>query len=234
MSFRINMSKYYTSLLADAAPPAPVIPWYNAGGAPDPLAAYQPKGADDLADSYINIVNPGTYNAAPGVAPTWDVANGWIFNGTTQYLTTGIPGIGTYSVLIQFSGYEILDSKYLFGCINSPGGWKVFCIFLVTDGVIKFTYSNDNTSFTYVYGSAASTNGNIAMAGQKGYLNGILDATFVTGTPANTGLDCYISAVNFNDSVAYHAKVNIQAIAIYNVTLTAPQVLAVATRMAAL
>ena len=32
--------------------------------------AYQPKGAASLAASYFNLANPGTYNAAPGTAPS--------------------------------------------------------------------------------------------------------------------------------------------------------------------
>lgn len=52
-------------------------------------AAYQPIGAASLAASYVNLANPGTYNAAPGVAPTL-AAGGWSFDGLTQYLTTGI------------------------------------------------------------------------------------------------------------------------------------------------
>lgn len=54
------------------------------------VAAYQPIGAASLAASYVNLANPGTYDAAPGVAPTWASATGWTFNGSTQYLTTGI------------------------------------------------------------------------------------------------------------------------------------------------
>ena len=53
------------------------------------VAAYQPIGAASLAASYTNLANPGTYDAAPGVAPTFDAVNGWAFN-TTQYLETGI------------------------------------------------------------------------------------------------------------------------------------------------
>lgn len=49
---------------------AAALPWYRAGGVPAPVAVYQPKGAADLAESYVNFVNPGTYNAVPGTAPT--------------------------------------------------------------------------------------------------------------------------------------------------------------------
>jgi hypothetical protein len=71
---------------------AAAVPWWLAGGvaAANAIAVYQPKGAADLAASYVNLANPGTYDAAPGTAPTFDAATGWTFNGSTQYLTTGV------------------------------------------------------------------------------------------------------------------------------------------------
>ena len=65
------------------------------------IAAYQPKGAADLAASYVNLITPGTYNAAPGTAPTFDAATGWTFNGSTQYLTTGVVPASGYSMLVR-------------------------------------------------------------------------------------------------------------------------------------
>lgn len=65
--------------------------WNNNGAISGCIAAYQPIGADSLAASYTNLANAGTYDAAPGVAPGWGASTGWTFNGTTQYLTLGIP-----------------------------------------------------------------------------------------------------------------------------------------------
>ena len=42
------------------------------------IAAYQPKGAASLAASYVNLQQPGTYDAAPGVAPTWAAGGGML------------------------------------------------------------------------------------------------------------------------------------------------------------
>ena len=52
--------------------------WWLSGGvsAANCVAAYQPIGATSLAASYTNLANPGTYTAAPGVAPTFDAATG--------------------------------------------------------------------------------------------------------------------------------------------------------------
>ena len=222
MSFRINMSKYYTSLLADAAPPAPVIPWYNAGGSPDPLTAYQPKGADDLANSYINIVNPGTYNAALGVAPTWDAVNGWIFNGVNQYLNTGLSPQGIWTVLIQFTNYSTADGLS-FGSFIPPTS-----LFAFRTTALQFFYCNNDL----VPGTAPYPSGNIAIAGPAGYLNGlpdvILAGTVVLAIPA------FIGCVDFFGGPNFYVSIRIQALAMYNSTLTPAQVLAVATAMALL
>lgn len=77
--------------------------WWEAGGATNCVAAYQPKGAASLAASYVNLANPGVFDAAPGVAPTWDAATGWSFNGSTQYLRSGVPGSAAVSFLMRFS-----------------------------------------------------------------------------------------------------------------------------------
>ena len=202
---------------------APVVPWYNAGGAPDPIAAYQPKGAASLAASYINLVNPGTYNAAPGVAPTWDTVNGWIFNGSTQYLTTGLNPQGTWSVLIQFTSWVNANS-YLAGAQSSGNNYQ----FESNTGNLKLANAASS-----VHVSAHVPNGNIAIAGPAGYVNGA-PAVVLAGT-GNTSHRLYLGANNLLDIIPTgHANVKIQAVAIYNVTLTAPQVLAVSTRMAAL
>jgi hypothetical protein len=118
--------------------------WYLAGGAPLPIAAYQPKGAVDLAASYINLANPGTYNVAPGSAPTLG-DSGWIC--VNKYLVTaanmpisgasartlvgymrldetpaaligaGVPSIGVDSLRANFS-LLITSSRRLYGWIT--------------------------------------------------------------------------------------------------------------------
>lgn len=90
--------------------------WYLAGGV-TPIAAYQPKGSSSLAASYINLISPGTFDAAPGVAPTWDAVNGWTFNGSTQYLTTGIiPTTNqAYSMMVRFQNWSLVSGRVLAG-----------------------------------------------------------------------------------------------------------------------
>ncbi len=81
-------------------------PWYLAGGIPKDncLRAYQPMLADDLADSYVNLVTPGTGDIVQVGAPNWDYANGWTGNGTSSSLKPGITGASGYkSIAVRFS-----------------------------------------------------------------------------------------------------------------------------------
>jgi len=98
-----------------------------AGGIPRTacVAAYEPICAVSLADSYINRANPGTYNATPGTAPTWAESTGWTFNGSSQYLTTGIVlSSQVSSALCRFSGYNAAANSYLFG--RTDAGFNTF------------------------------------------------------------------------------------------------------------
>jgi hypothetical protein len=90
--------------------------WNNNGAIAGCVAAYQPIGAADLAASYVNLFNPGTNNAAPGTAPTWDVTDGWIFGGT-NYLNTGIVPADSYSVFVRFTNGGV--DKFLISSLKS-------------------------------------------------------------------------------------------------------------------
>ena len=90
--------------------------WWLAGGIhpSQVVAAYQPKGAVDLAASYVNLANPGTNDATVGVAPTFD-SSGWEFDGATQYISIArAHGHNTFA--IQFK--DVSNSGRLFGNNN--------------------------------------------------------------------------------------------------------------------
>ena len=205
------------------------VPWWLSGGisAANCIAAYQPKGAADLAASYVNLANPGTYNAAPGVAPTWDAVNGWVFNGASQYLVSGIIAAAGYSMIVQFSGVVENKVNKLCGC-NAPGSKSRFLI---------STNINLN-NITYQYGHDAklvipsTASGCLAITPAAGYRNGISETTF-SGLWTGTGIEIHIGATKEDAGVIY-GQSNIQALAIYNTTLTAPQVAALTAAMTAL
>lgn len=188
------------------------------------VAAYQPIGAASLAASYVNLANPGTYDAAPGVAPTL-VAGGWQRDNNNQYLNTGIvPLARTWSYIIRYSDANTTNA-YLFGCYTDPKGilWR------------------PNHSPASAWNGSSLLHGQqraaavVAIANDTAYVDGIA----VAGTiPAGTGipnLPLFVLSPNF-DSVALvtSARWIIAAFAVYSTTLSAADVAALTTRMQAL
>lgn len=206
--------------------------WYLAGGvsAANCIAAYTPKGAASLAASYDNNAAPGngladgTYDAAPGVAPSFDTATGWTMGG--KYLATGItPTDTTWSAIIRFSNATGNGNDYcLFGALTS--GTRTF--FIQRKTLSNHQYGNGGS----LAKSGALTQGVLAIAGSTGYLNGTSEGTIGAGTaPA---VQVYIGALNISGSALQPTDGTIQAFAIYNATLSAAQVAAISAAMAAL
>lgn len=150
---------------------ASALDWFLAGGAPTPIAVYNVREGGSLAGSYVNIINPGTFNAAPGVAPTWSGVTGWGLNGT-QYLLTGIVPAAGYAGLVRVSNITGVN-QWAFGCI--AGGSNS------TFGVVPNRSTN---SVLYGQGgtievSPAGTSGVFGVAGQRGYRNGTAEGASI-------------------------------------------------------
>lgn len=201
-------------------------PWWLAGGisSANCKAAYQAKGATGLSASYSNLNSPGTNDAAPGVAPTWNATDGWIFNGSTQYLTTGITPAAGYAMFMQFT------NRANGGIVGSAGvGNDRF--YLWAD------QNNAHLRVVYGYGSQAPqvapsmSSGNLGLVAGDGYRNGTKESTF-SGSFSGTPQVICIGALG-GSSVANFCQIDIQAFAIYS-SLTAAQATAVAAAMAAL
>lgn len=185
--------------------------WDNNGAISGCVAAYAAKGAADLAASYINLANPGTNNAAPGVAPTFNTATGWTFNGTTQYLTTGITADLTWTMLVEFSdapdGNQIMAGYYSGGTLN-----------------FGLRPNLGGTGRSYFNGATRSvkngaSGGIMAIAGKNAYFNGNPDGTLAAGGTANGG-SIHIGKSN-TISIYYGGK--IQRVGIWNRTLSAAE-----------
>ncbi|MEB3214382.1 MAG: LamG-like jellyroll fold domain-containing protein [Leptolyngbyaceae bacterium] len=85
---------------------------------------YDPISAADLNASYVNLANPGTNDVGVGSAPVF--TNGWVFNGTSNYLS-GIQPFGPSKTLIiwfekfgQTGIYGAGDNKLLVRPYLSP------------------------------------------------------------------------------------------------------------------
>lgn len=207
---------------------AAAVPWYLAGGAPTPIAVYEPLGKADLATSYVNLITPGTYNAAPGTAPTFDAATGWTFNGTTQYLTTGVVPASGYSMLVRVADMGS-DVGWIVGAYNSSGNNR-FSLGN-PNGANRIEYGSGKT-VDVVYGATVAS-GVLAVAGQQGYRD---------GSPTGAAIAAWNGAIVAGLEIARLGglggsptlAVKIQVLAIYPDTLTALQVAAVSAAMAAL
>lgn len=192
------------------------------------VAAYKPIGAADLATSYINLATPGTYNAAPGVAPTLGAA-GWVCDGTTQYLTTGIIVSDTnWSMIARFSG-ATLGNRVVAGAYQSET--KAFVLWPQFAALGNTGYNPGRVSAGY-----ALTDGITAIAGQYLYRNGTQEAGAATAGDVPT-IELYIGRAN---GLTYFYQGTIAAIAIYKPTepsttpMSASDVAALTARMAAL
>lgn len=186
------------------APPA--ANWWEAGGAPTPVAVYQPKGAASLAASYVNLANPGTYDAAPGIAyPSWSSA-GWATNGVDQYLMTGVVASANYTALIKYAG--MVDGGIIIGARDWNTGAQ-YCIEIQSWGG-RFFNGGTTTLWDNAYTGAVK-----ALAGRVAYTNGV-----VVGTSPDTddapAFDLYIGA-RHNVSIADEfTDATIEAVAIWD------------------
>ena len=202
--------------------------WLSGGIAPaNCIAAYAPKGAASLAASYTNLANPGTYDAAPGVAPTWDTTNGWIGNGSTQYLDTGISTLtSSWSTIVRYSNVTAGQAKYLCGCKMNSGyygflPWR-------NDSVYNHIYFYNVGNFFWNPSDSAS--GVCAISNTNGYFNST-DRGDLTGGGTAAG-NYYI--FQMGDLTSSKISCYIQALAIYNITLSSTQISALTTAINAL
>lgn len=207
-----------------------VPPWYLSGGisAADCLAAWTPVGKSNLANSYINEANPGTYDLSLGVAPEFSNRWGWNFNAitTNQFLKTGlIPTSQNHSYIIKFSDmYDFLD-QVLFGSYVA-GKYLILQSRLNTTPK-KIQFSNCGTSvFTE---SPQMREGTIGMRGLSCYRNGVYKGVVTGGTVPT--IQSYIGGLNNNPGLISYLQGKISHIAAYNPTITANQLLAVHNKL---
>lgn len=201
--------------------------WDNNGAISGCVAAYQPIGAADLAASYTNKANPGTYDAAPGVAPTFGAGTGWTFNGTTQYLTTGYsPGGTRHTVIVRYSDVA-KATTCLFGADPDNNSRSL----LIPDytGASVYYFNGANIGLQV---SPRLLAGVLAVS-DRAYRNGTDEGSL--GTFSGTNNQTYYIGARQNGGVAsLFINAKIQAIAIYSGIKTAGEVATLTTAMNAL
>lgn len=195
--------------------------WYTAGGAPMPVAAYQPIGSASLEDSYVNLAGNATFDAVPVIAPTFDTATGWEFNGAgvNRHLNTGVVPATGWSMIARFSD-----------AVSN-------CMVGVSSGTRFYLYPVFGANKLYGYSGAVQiapslTAGTMAVAANACYADGVaVGATTGSTLPA---LPIFIGALNNAGSSSGYFTGKIQALAIYDATLTGTHVAAIHAAMVAL
>ncbi len=205
--------------------------WWLASGinASEVVVAYQPLGADNVADSYVNLVTPGVNNATPIVAPVFATATGWTFNNS-EHLTTNVTGTGQHTIIIRIDtttpvlGVTLSVSGYL----GPPAQYMEVNRFL---GAARRWDIGYNASTSSPVGGSPS-DFVICLAANQLYIDGaILGAA--TGTLDTWSAGTITIA---NNIVGGSTKFvgNITAYAIYNRQLTSSEVNAITANMTAL
>lgn len=196
-----------------------------AGGIPRTacVAAYEPICAVSLADSYINRANPGTNDAAPGTAPTWSAKLGWTFNGTTQYLTTGVVPGQMWSMIARYSNASLTPYRGLMGSRSGTPYANSLTLWL-WGGTGKSDWVN---GIPYVSLTAIAS-GVMAIAGLAAYRDGVGFGDLGYAAWPGAAPSIYIGDVNGNSQPFLG---DIQAAYIYNVPITPTQVRAVTDAM---
>lgn len=200
-------------------------PWYLAGhvNPSNIVAAYKPKSASSLADSYINIANPGTYDISAISAPSWNATVGWVLDGAANSLNTGIlhsDSGQSWSAVVRFSNAS--NAGFLLG--DASTNTSHFAIVPNSSG--RRRYQN---SGSLQVNSGAVTSGVMTIAGGAGYYNGVSDGSITSNTQVTRHI--LIGSGNSGNSstpapMAFCAC-EIQAVAIYNTPISAGQALAI-------
>lgn len=189
--------------------------WFNIPGI---LAAYMPVRAPDSTLARRNVALGGldAYRAVDGVAPAWNAAGGWAFNGT-QWLNTGILPATGYTITGRYANLVQTLDRTLIGAGNAAH-----------DGhEIRPMWNNDalfRMAWTHGSGTIGRTPGNSAvllLSGRRTYYNGQYEMTI--GTTSLTSNSTYgIGAKLYAASASTTFKFagDIQVIAIYARTLS--------------
>lgn len=162
--------------------------WFNMAGV---VAAWQPVAAPwPLAARYSQAHgqrSAGSYTLMDGVAPTWSPITGLLFNGTDQYLRTGIIAEAEHTIGIRYA--QLTANDWVIGASD----WAVDANLGIdiADWGGRF-YSGPSSAPLYDNAYTAATK---FLSNRKGYTNGILVGD-VGGSLAAPDYELYIGARN--------------------------------------
>jgi hypothetical protein len=183
----------------------------------DIVAIYQAKGVGNYNNSLQNIIRENTYVLFPvSSSPIWDTINGWAFDGTNTLTTGIIPSNSTWSYIIRFSNW---GSPV--GTSSLIGGYYGDCDFSIQPNrAERGLVSNGN----YVWETGTYLGGVYAVSGKRVFRGGVYSATIQPDGVPTTFSNIYIGS----------GICKVQAIAVYNKTLTDTQVSSITDNVKAL
>ena len=203
--------------------------WWNLNGAiTGCIGAYKAKGAISQSESYINLTGNTSYNIVSNGSTglTWDNINGWKFeNEAHSILKTGITLLNNQqlSIIARFSNAATGTTTAIVPTICGAVGQYPYPEIKLSPNYAGNGVRYSNSS--YSYSQPSMLNGILAISGQYGYRNGVVDTSSI-GTAAGIIPEIYIGGRNLfgNQVDENNNMIYIQAIAIYNIVLTDQQI----------
>ena len=89
-----TLNLFYSRIYGSSGDTDDTAPWWEPSGGLGAVAIYQPKGAANWSASLTDLSGNGNHAYDDGDPPSWDTTNGWIFSGT-QHLLTNVVGNGS-------------------------------------------------------------------------------------------------------------------------------------------
>lgn len=198
------------------------IAWWLAGGVSSVncIGAYQPIGASSLANSKINVNNPGTHDAVAGVDPSWTSANGWAGDSTSKYLLTGIVPAPHWSAIV------FVRNATAGTALGQAGAGGFAYLQLLPHYVTGPESVFGNGSNTV---SAPMTTGAQLVAGQQGYIDALPADGVIGDWTDSDQVQIALLARNVNGAIGLFFGGNLVLAAVYNIVLSQNQINAIIT-----
>lgn len=194
------------------------------------IGAYQPLGALSYASSKINLASPGVSDASEvNSGCSWD-ATGWQFNSSTGGQLTILSLQPGYSVIVRLADAVPNDDGMVIGQTNAAGGNRTG-IYPRKSSSDAITWIKNSSSVTVAPGV---TSGILCIAATKAYRNGIDEGITLSASTNNRRLCIGGTTYGSDANILSKWTGSVQAIALYNYTLTAAEVAALTTAMNAL
>jgi hypothetical protein len=206
--------------------------WWLSGGITPAncIAAYQAKGAATYAASKVNLANPSTYDAVDGAAyPTWAAETGWTFDGATTFLTCSKTVFEPITIIARVVRSASVSERAIIGS-NQDNGWEFRLKTNHKTELLKSSVVSIGESTT-----AIDTDDTVAVSYAADgtfvfYLNGGADGNGVNDQPCPTFATFRIGQ---NQGSEWFGT-SIYCVSMYDIVLSAPEILAVSNAMAAL